>query len=272
MGNRLEDYRGAMLTLAAGMLRYRFSAARSFPGSAWKRTDRETPLRRTPRERRPRHGLTLIEMMLVLALIVVLASFCWPAIHRAFAGQRLKKSADIVRTELCKSRVKAMSNDRIVLFRYEMGGSRYRIDQLNDLTSFENALDGATPDAETLRNNAMPADSLYKTQEGASINDDYRPGAGEHELPKGIIFRAGEIANDSRSMTVGSNSTDAGQAPDLTTNIMWSAPIYFYPDGTSSSARLQICNDRNLVIELMLRGMTGVVKVGDITAAEGMGL
>jgi prepilin-type N-terminal cleavage/methylation domain-containing protein len=265
----------------------------SFPGSAWERTAREAPPRRTRSQAPPgnalsarlrlarrsgaaRRGLTLIEMLLVLALIVVLASFCWPAIHRAFSSQRLKKSADIVRAELCKSRVKAMSNDRVVLFRYEMGGSRYRIDQLNDTTSFENALDGATPDAETLRNNAMPVDSLYKSQEGASINDDYRPGAGEHELPKGIIFRAGEIANDSRAMTAGSNS-DVGQvsnlsgAPDMTTNVMWSSPIYFYPDGTSSSARIQICNDRNLVIELMLRGMTGVVKVGDITAAEGMG-
>ena len=49
----------------------------------------------------------------------------------------------------------------------------------------------------------------------------------------------------------------------------WSAPIYFYPDGTSSDARLQICNDRNGAIELMLRGMTGVVKVGDVVPIVG---
>jgi prepilin-type N-terminal cleavage/methylation domain-containing protein len=97
MGNRLEDNCGAMPTLAVGMLRY------SFPGSAWERTVREAPPRRTRRVCRRRHGLTLIEMMLVLALIVVLASFCWPAINRAFASQRLKKSADIV-PRSCASR------------------------------------------------------------------------------------------------------------------------------------------------------------------------
>jgi prepilin-type N-terminal cleavage/methylation domain-containing protein len=239
----------------------------SFPGSAWERAVSEAPPRRKQRERRRQNGLTLLEVMLVLGLIVVIASFCWPAINRAFASQRLKKSADIVRTQLCKSRVKAMSSDRIVLFRYEMGGARFRIDQLTDATSFENTFDGATPDAETLKNSALANtnDQSTTTATGASINDNYPSGDGQHSLPKGIIFHACEIENDSRAMTA-----NVGQDSNLPNDAMWSAPIYFYPDGTSSSARMQICNERNLTIELALRGMTGVVKVGEITAAEGV--
>ncbi len=229
-----------------------------------------------------RRGLTLIEVTLVLALIVVLASFCWPAINKAFSIQRLKKSADIVRIQWCKSRVKAMDGDRIVMFRYEMGGSRFRIEQLADASAFENAFDDLTPDPDALANAETLSDPSLTSPGGPSPNDDYPSGSGLQSLPKGVVFRGCEIENDSRAMTAGqvtntpssagqvSNMpTSAGQVSNMPTDVNWSAPIYFYPDGTSSSARLQICNDRNCVIELALRGMTGVVKVGEVNALEG---
>ena len=214
-----------------------------------------------------RRGLTLIEVTLVLALMVIIASFCWPAINRAFNIQRLKKSADIVRIQWCKSRIKAMSNDQIVLFRYEMGGSRFRIEQLIDVTAFENMSgDGSTSEQNATSNAASLGDLSTTSADGASDNADYSayPSAGGvQSLPKGIVFRGCEIENDSRAMTAGADSTDNSAAAG------WSAPIYFYPDGTSSNARLQICNDRNSAIELALRGMTGVVTVGEVVALGG---
>lgn len=209
--------------------------------------------------------MTLIEVMLVLALMVVIAAFCWPAFTKAFSNQRLRKSADIVRTQLCKSRVKAMSTNRIVLFRYEMNGSRFRIEQASDASSFEDQSNGdaagdlsGTSPAETAGNYSAVSSS------DASQHDDYDLIGGMPTLPAGIVFRVGEIENDSRAMTVNANAADA------TSDAMWSAPIYFYPDGTSSDARLQIAGDRGRGIELMLRGLTGVVKVGEITAMEGV--
>jgi hypothetical protein len=157
-----------------------------------------------------------------------------------------------------------MSTDQIVLFRYEIGGSRFRIEQLIDVTAFENMSgNGATPDSNATSNAASLGDPAAASADGASENSDYPSAGGVQSLPKGIVFRGCEIENDSRAMTAGAGSTDNSAAAG------WSAPIYFYPDGTSSNARLQICNDRNSAIELALRGMTGVVTVGEVVAVGG---
>jgi prepilin-type N-terminal cleavage/methylation domain-containing protein len=212
-----------------------------------------------------RRGLTLVEVMLVLALLVIIATFSWPAVNKAFSNQRLMKAADIVRTHWCKSRVKAMSAGRIVLFRYEVNGSRFYIEQLDDVTSFENmASEGTAADVSETADAAYRKEAATAAPQSASQNTDYAGAEPRPSLPEGIVFRSGEVENDSRAMTLKTDPLDAS------TNVIWSAPIYFYPDGTSSSARLQICNDRSRAVELALRGLTGVAKVGEITAVEGV--
>jgi prepilin-type N-terminal cleavage/methylation domain-containing protein len=210
--------------------------------------------------RHARRGLTLIEVMLVLALMVVIAAFTWPVMNNTFASQRLKKAAEIVRTQWSKSRILAMNSGRVVLFRYEIGGGRFRSDEYIDVTAFENmSNDGTTPEA----NATSGGNSWTPYQDTNSQNSASPPVAGEQTLPEGILFRACEIDNDSRATTATVNpAADA-------TGISWSEPIYFYPDGTSSSAQLQIYNDRQRAVELVLRGMTGVVKVSEVTAMEG---
>jgi len=48
-----------------------------------------------------------------------------------------------------------------------------------------------------------------------------------------------------------------------------STPILFYPDGTTSTARLLLRNEYDRSIELSLRGLTGVARVGELkTVAE----
>ena len=47
-----------------------------------------------------------------------------------------------------------------------------------------------------------------------------------------------------------------------------SAPIFFYPDGTSSTARLFVKNQRERYVKLTLRGLTGVVYVSGLLSGE----
>jgi prepilin-type N-terminal cleavage/methylation domain-containing protein len=220
-------------------------------------------------ESKVRSGFTLFEMMLVVVLLVVIASFCWPTLNKAFSHERVKKAADIVRTQWCKSRIKAMSGNQIFLFRYEMGGSHFRIEQMNEVTSFENLFGADAPLDSNDAFNAMPLVDPSTTSAGSSDDSNFASANGVQSLPKGIVFRGAVIENDSRAMTTGTNAAGAEQDASLPYGGTWSAPIYFYPDGTSSSARLQICNDRNFGIELALRGLTGVVKVSEIAAVEG---
>ena len=75
-----------------------------------------------------RHALTLLEVMLTLSLLVILASITWPALDRPFASQRLRKSADMVRVEWAKARVRAMSTGETQAFRHALEGDRFAVE------------------------------------------------------------------------------------------------------------------------------------------------
>jgi hypothetical protein len=48
----------------------------------------------------------------------------------------------------------------------------------------------------------------------------------------------------------------------------WSTPIFFYPDGTCSTAALLLKNGNGQFIEIRLRGMTGLTKVTETFSAD----
>ena len=84
------------------------------------------------------------------------------------------------------------------------------------------------------------------------------------ELPEGVIFLAGETLSDNRSSEI-----DAALAQQLARETVWSPPILFYPDGTTSDARVVLANKKRQVIEVTLRGITGMAQAGELTRMEG---
>ena len=82
-------------------------------------------------------------------------------------------------------------------------------------------------------------------------------------LPEGIFFATSQTVADTRSewlMLDGQETT--AQDTD------WSVPIFFYPDGTTSTASLVLSNRRNRSITIELRGLTGVARVGPLLAPQ----
>jgi prepilin-type N-terminal cleavage/methylation domain-containing protein len=79
-----------------------------------------------------------------------------------------------------------------------------------------------------------------------------RPG----ELPEGITFHAAEKAVETRATLAGSDDTQT--APQ----------IFFYSDGTTSTAQVLITNKGDRFIKVQLRGMTGISHEGDVVTAE----
>jgi prepilin-type N-terminal cleavage/methylation domain-containing protein len=214
-------------------------------------------------------GLTLIEVLLVLAILVIFASFIWPAISTAFSNQVLLKAADKIRMQWGKARVAAMNSGQVVLFRYELNGGKFRLDHINDANSFDDSSNRADfPENESPSNespsNESPSNSVDSTSNAVAGNDSpyskYLSAKDVNSLPSKVVFLVGTIENDSRTTALNVDSSIQNDGAN------WSPPIFFYPDGTTSNARLQISNERNRVIELSLRGMTGVVKVGEISS------
>jgi Tfp pilus assembly protein FimT len=182
--------------------------------------------------------------MLTLCLLVVMAAFTWPALERPWSNQRLREAADQVRTAWARARIGAMSSGRLYLFRYGVDGNEYWVESQ---TAVEASAD-------------EPAGG--DAQRGGATADAAEMGMAQHHaLAEKVKFAAGETVQDTRAemAPMGQPPTDGGGAT-------WADPILFYPDGTTSTARVRLVNQYGSTIEVSLRGITGIASVGRVIA------
>ena len=173
-------------------------------------------------------GFTLIELILVVAIMVVVASIAAPAVHRTFAQQALQKGADRLRVAMGQARVKAIKN-----------GEEYAVFFMPEGSWFGVAPFYSFPEQ---------AQIAQKRQQFVTNGNytDYE----KDLMPRGVRFVAGETAMDGRAAAA---AADVGGAESLRS-------ILFYPDGTSQDARIILQNDKGSVLQVELRGLTGISK------------
>lgn len=202
---------------------------------------------RTSTTTRPRRGLTLIEILLVVAVLVIIASLASPSLLGMMESQKLRKSADLLRAELAKTRLRAMKSGRIQMFRYQVGGSGYLAQPWY-----------AADDEVEASDNQQEFGRILQTSQQDILYDDTPT-----ELPEGILFLGGETLQDQRSASI-----DEALRQELSREQVWSPPILFYPDGSTSNALVVLHNSRRQVIEVSLRGITGMSATSDLSKAE----
>ncbi|MCS6976890.1 MAG: prepilin-type N-terminal cleavage/methylation domain-containing protein [Gemmatales bacterium] len=76
---------------------------------------------------RPRVGFTLMEVILVLAIIVLVAAVAIPSFQAWSYGYRLQQGVDTLRTLWIKARTAAMEEGRPYRFQYILGTGSYRL-------------------------------------------------------------------------------------------------------------------------------------------------
>ena len=197
-----------------------------------------------------KRAFTLIEILLVLAVLVAMAAVSAPALNNVMRRQKLQSAADAVRADLTKAHVQAMKTGRVQVFRAEIGGRKYK---LEPFIAGDDAIESV----------AGAQDSSGKVY-GPGVFDASAPVISQRELPDGTTFVEGDTIAASRSAPIEAELYELGQ------DVAWSDPILFYPDGTSSDAYLVVGNERQAAMRLDLRGMTGVVTLGQIGAVEAM--
>ncbi|MGI9455461.1 MAG: prepilin-type N-terminal cleavage/methylation domain-containing protein [Aeoliella sp.] len=164
-----------------------------------------------------RRGFSLIEMLLVLALLVMIAGITAVALDGSMMSARLDEGAQRVRTAWSDARLQTISAGEQMAFTCLLGSRDFRLSSCND--------------------SCAPAGTGEETSEGAS-----------GQLPNGIVFRS--LRSTPRNSPVQELSTrppNEGQ---------WSSPVIFTPDGTSYDAVVVIENESGRQIELSLRGLT----------------
>ena len=218
-----------------------------------------------------RGGFTMMELILVLAVLIMVGALSAPSFVGWAENQRLRKSGDIVQTAWARARIRAMKSGETIVFRYEIGGSRYRVEAwqtpgemagfgFTDEFGLNNndplLLPSADGDDPSLANdNTAPAPSPLGPEMGLD--------SAEQALPRGITFVGSEIELDERDLFM----RDQVMQDSMPTS--WSSPILFYPDGSASQTKLQLTDTSfNRFVLVSLRGMTGLAQVTDILSLE----
>src|SRR5688572_6889325 len=70
-------------------------------------------------------GITLLELLVALAILVTLAAIAAPNMARAWERYRVKLAGDQLRAAFAHGHVEAMRTGQIQVFRFQMGGRSY---------------------------------------------------------------------------------------------------------------------------------------------------
>lgn len=169
--------------------------------------------------RHRRAAYTLLELMIVLAIITTLAGLSWPALMRPWSRSVSQQAAQQLARELIHARGKAIEQSRVYEMRWEHGGRAFEIrpldghwpsqqETLDPLASSGDALEDADPDRRQLqRERSVLSDrqssSLGREELGESFDERSSTGSlssggiavvesGDHlvadELPFGVHF------------------------------------------------------------------------------------
>lgn len=211
-------------------------------------------------------AFTLIEVLLVLSLLVVISAVSMPYLTGSFSRAELNSAADLVREALTRGRLEAMKWGQAKIFRCEAKGRKFEIKSIDDLEQADtnvvtnNGADGGSENAKSKSTStAGKDDNKFGDDESA---DAYSPSdmlrLSSDRLPDDVIFAAADVTGSAQISAMYGESNDEN----------WSAPIIFNPDGTTSNASILLQNDREQTIRLTIRGLTGIVTVGEIGNEE----
>ena len=242
-----------MISRAAGT--HHRSALLASPASGWERG-------RECSKRQSRRGVTLIELLLVLALLAVIASLAAPVVENSFITMKLRRGGDRVLTAWSDARSRAIRTGDIQQFTYKLDGSEYRVGPWVDATTASGAAGMsnpslATPGAMTMTPPVAAGSSTAAAGQSGADDNEVEPG----ELPEKIHFHAGQsvVTRAEDGQREVASLSGSGEA--------WSTPILFFPDGSASNASVTLATDRKQYQRITLRGLTGVGRASLVLGA-----
>jgi len=231
-----------------------------------------------------RAAFTLIELLIVMAVLAALATISWPAVHRVLGRGELQRAADMVRQAASDARLAAIESGYVWSLRYEEGGRKIEIRrQVCDIVRAPaNSIDDLATHASDLQ--APP--TKPEKQETSDLADDadsnsavavQEPKVELFRLPAGVTFSKDEprpveseepdeqltdVRDEAVTTPRGEQLPEDLQQP-AEPAVRWSKPVLFRPTGKSDDLRLWVVGNNGFCIEVNLVGLTGAVRVGE---------
>lgn len=193
-----------------------------------KRTfDRAVPSQRTS----ARTGYTLLELLIVAALLSLIASLTLPSFQRLAARSEVQEAGRQLRVALLEARLAAIESGHLTYFRYQLGNDQFEIGRAA----------GTSQPRQTPGGGGAPAWG----------DVDVEPTAEPRALSRGIRFVDPSADGQHEPSATAVGSDDASS---------WSEPLLFFPNGRTFNARIALASNSHRV-ELRVRGLTGTVQV-----------
>lgn len=221
-----------------------------------------------------RSGFTLLELLITLSVMAAVAAMALPAMRGPLDKSRLRGAAREVQAALAKSRAMAIREGREVEFLYEMDGDHYRIQRIDavdqsfmNVTVMGDAADAGNATPSGLSAGNRPAQQLDPSSSMPAAADAVggltpvgmsAANNGESDFPGRVLLKAGTLPSGVRFGRTdvqgeGGPLTESNQSAAL----QWSTAIRFLPNGRTQQTALRLVGDREFVVDVQLRGLTG---------------
>jgi Tfp pilus assembly protein FimT len=179
-----------------------------------------------------RPSFTLLEVVLVLALLVVLGGMLYPALEASYGSYRVTAATDMVRAAWAQARSHAMDEGRPYRFSVIPEKNNFRI--APDSSQFWGGSDNAA--------GANSADQAFIL---------------EDTLPKGVRFSYGQPGDNNSASPLSADTNTASPSADSGS---WASVATFLPDGTArADVEIVFQSKGARPVILTLRALTGVV-------------
>ncbi|MEM8910243.1 MAG: prepilin-type N-terminal cleavage/methylation domain-containing protein [Planctomycetota bacterium] len=222
--------------------------------------------KRTISRARDDQGFTLLELLLAMAVFAAVAAVAIPATKTLLGDQRLTRGLDQLRAEMTTLRNESVRRGRIVMVRCAEGSSEVTVEVMATTSDFADLGSTAGSQAALLSG----AEQATVVMEAGATTEPRNI-----ELPQDItvVSVATSAVNGSQAIEAATLATPvgamaaAGPSSDMVSADGF-APIYFYPNGTSSNAVITLTHPEAGRGSVWLRGLTGSVDVGEVRANE----
>jgi len=211
--------------------------------------------------------MTLIEILVVLALLVVIGGLVVPVFEGSIASVRLRRAGDQVITGWSRARAEAIESGQPYQFRFTPDTGKFVIEPWGGLLGEQGmSASGAPAAGSTNTTTASTSTSASSSSSTSAANSTDAAAAtttvASTALPEEIVFQSGELGVE--DFQSGERSVAALQ--DAQASL--SAPILFFPDGTASEASVLLTNGKKQFVRVTLRGLTGVGRASEILTQE----
>lgn len=196
-----------------------------------------------------RGAYTLLEVILVLAILAAMAAIVTPSIGEAFQRQKLNASSDHLRTAWDKARLTAMKTGQIQAFTCNLGERTYSIAPYMTGDDMNNASTGATVMTAAGTVGQATSDGMLTTPSSSSTSSS------DMMLQEEVTFVSCAVSGDMRAMTIASSQGGLVGMQSMNQTVL------FYPDGSTSTAEVIIQIASGTQRAVRMRGLTGSTQV-----------